>query len=654
MCGIAGLWSPLNFDQNNDKYVHQMAAQLLHRGPDGRGFHIDANEGIAMAHTRLSIIDLDTGQQPIHDHYARLTLTANGEFYDYKRIRGLLATDGFNFTTKSDSEIALKLYRKHGLDFVDHLRGEFAFSLFDATNQQLILVRDRFGIRPLFYHITKEAVYYGSEIKSLLAHPHVPRNISAKAQLHQMMQVMVPGETIFENIHVLKPGHMLIIKKNNNRLEIEEKCYWDAEFPLDGEHIQRTDDAHIEAVREVLIESVALRLEADVPVACYLSGGIDSCSILGMASSIQQSPVKAFTISFDDSRYDEAAIATEMAKKCGADQDILDVSATDLYGQNFEKAVWHSERTFYNTLGVAKMLMSQHVTDHQFKVVITGEGSDEFFGGYAAFKRDMFIHDPDYHGEQMNAKLMASNKVFSGSVLAEKPVSHQAFEEIMGFTPSWIQPWMLVLEQVKPLLSKSFLEELGDYDPVSTIANSLDETKLKGRHPLDKAQYSWIKTMLEGQILNWGGDRVDMANSLESRPAFLDHYVTELAATLPPHVRIRNGIEKWVLREAMKNLLPDVLYKREKFAFMAPPAHTDQKKTQAIYDLLNRYLTPEQIEQTGIFDPKAFKILIDNYHRDSDHTRQTRQDIILNHAIGLHAANDMFLHIPTGASLQST
>ena len=166
MCGIAGLWSPLNFDQNNDKYVHQMAAQLLHRGPDGRGFHIDANEGIAMAHTRLSIIDLDTGQQPIHDHYARLTLTANGEFYDYKRIRGLLATDGFNFTTKSDSEIALKLYRKHGLDFVDHLRGEFAFSLFDATNQQLILVRDRFGIRPLFYHITKEAVYYGSEIKS--------------------------------------------------------------------------------------------------------------------------------------------------------------------------------------------------------------------------------------------------------------------------------------------------------------------------------------------------------------------------------------------------------------------------------------------------------------------------------------------------------
>ncbi|GJL75780.1 asparagine synthase (glutamine-hydrolyzing) [Nitrosomonas sp.] len=643
MCGIAGLWSPFNYDHDNDKYVHQMSAQLLHRGPDGRGFHIDANEGIAMAHTRLSIIDLDTGNQPIHDRYARLTLTANGEFYDYKRIRGLLAADGFDFVTKSDSEIALKLYRKHGLGFVDYLRGEFAFSLFDAANQQLILVRDRFGIRPLFYHLTDETVYYGSEIKSLLAHPHVPRKISAKSQLHQMMQVMVPGDTLFENIHALKPGHMLIIRQNNNRLEVEEKCYWDADFPHDGEHAPRTDEAHIEAVREALIESVALRLEADVPVACYLSGGIDSCSILGMASSIQQSPVKAFTISFDDTRYDEAAIATEMADRCGADQDILNVSAPDLYGQHFEKAIWHSERTFYNTLGVAKMLMSRHVTDHQFKVVITGEGSDEFFGGYAPFKRDMFIHDPSYHSEQMDAQLQASNQVFSGSVLAEKTVSHPAFEDLMGFTPSWIQPWMLVLEQVRPLLSETFLEELGDYDPVNAIAHSLDKTKLDGRHPLDKAQYTWIKTMLEGQILSWGGDRVDMANSLESRPAFLDHHVTELAATLPPHVRIRNGVEKWVLREAMKHLLPEVLYQREKFAFMAPPAHTDQQKTQAINALLDKHLSPERIAQTGMLNPKAFKKLLEDYRTSSDHTLQTRQDIILNHAIGLHAIDDMFL-----------
>ncbi len=643
MCGIAGLWSPYNYNQNNEKYVHQMAAQLLHRGPDGRGFHIDADQGLAMAHTRLSIIDLsEAGGQPLFDPEAKLTLTANGEFYDYKRIRGLLKTDGYNFTSKSDSEIALKLYRKHGLDFVDHLRGEFALSLYDEKKQQLILVRDRFGIRPLFYHMDEDTVYYGSEMKALFAHPDVPREICPKAQLHQMMQVMIPGQTLFKDIYALKPGHMMIIKKGEKGLEVEEKCYWDADFPLDGEHTQASDEEHIEAVRESLIESISLRLEADVPVACYLSGGIDSCSILGLASSIQQSPVKAFTISFDDARYDEAAIATEMAEQCGADQDILKVAAVDLYGENFEKMIWHAERTFYNTLGIAKMLMSKHVTDNNYKVVITGEGSDEIFGGYAAFKRDMFLHDPAYQSDEMDKKLKASNSVFSGSVLAEKDVSHPAFEDVMGFTPSWIQPWLLVLERVKPLLSKEFLEEIGDYDPVATIAYSLDKSKLDGRHPLDKAQYSWIKTMLEGQILNWGGDRVDMANSLESRPAFLDHHVVEMAIALPPHVRIRDGVEKWGLREAMQHVLPEVLYKREKFAFMAPPAHTDEQKTQAIEHLIGKYLSPTRIEQTGLLDKEAFQKMLEEYRASTDHTSQTRKDIILNHAIALHAVNDIF------------
>ncbi len=647
MCGIAGLWSPYSYNSANEKYVRQMAVQLAHRGPDGRGFHIDPEQGIAMAHTRLSIIDLHTGDQPIFDHQAGLTLTANGEFYDYKSIRGLLKTDGFDFTTKSDSEIALKLYRKHGLDFVDHLRGEFAFAIYDENEQQLILVRDRFGIRPLFFHTNGQSVYYASEIKALLAHSEVPRDISAKAQLHQMMQVMVPGDTLYDNIHSLKPGHMLIIKKSGDGLEVKEHCYWDANFPLDGEHTQASDEEHIASVREALIESIALRLEADVPVACYLSGGIDSCSILGLAAAIQQSPVKAFTISFDDARYDEAAIATEMAQQCGADQDILPIAAVDLYGKNFEKTIWHSERTFYNTLGVAKMLMSQHVTNNGYKVVITGEGSDEIFGGYAAFKRDMFLHDPAYQGEQMDAKLKDSNKVFSGSVLAEKDVSHSAFEEVMGFTPSWIQPWILVYEEVKPLLSEHFKEKLGGYDPIAAIAYSLDKSKMDGCHPLDKAQYSWIKTMLEGQILHWGGDRVDMANSLESRPAFLDHHVVEMAINLPPHVRIRDGVEKWVLREAMKHVLPEVLYRREKFAFMAPPAHTDDVKTASINQLIDKHLYSENIEQVGLLDQNAFDEMLAECRASNDHAQQTRKDIILNHAIALHAMKTLFSNTET-------
>lgn len=644
MCGIAGLWSP-HYDDQTKAHTEKMADTLYHRGPDGRGFLHDPENGLAMIHTRLSIIGLNSGTQPIHgredDGTAHLKLTVNGEFYDYKRIRGLLRTDGYWFNTRSDSEIAMKLYDKHGLDFVHQLRGEFAFALFDEAKQQLIIVRDRFGIRPLYYHKGDKGFFWASEIKAMLAHPDVPRNVCPKAQLHQMMQVMVPGMTLFEDIHALKPGHMLIVNRKGDDFEVEERRYWDAEFPLDGQHDDLSDEEHIENVRRALVESITLRLEADVPVACYLSGGIDSCSIIGMAAAIQQSPVKAFTISFDDDRYDEAHIATEMAEMVGADQDILKLKATDLYGENFEKAVYYSERTFYNTLGVAKMLMSEHVRKVGYKVVITGEGSDELFGGYAQFKADYFLHDPAYAQTAAGEDMKKRNAIFSGSVLAEKQISHPAFEEVMGFTPSWIQPWMLVLERVKPLLSEEFKARLGDYDPVAAIAYSLDRSMLDGRHVLDKVQYSWIKTMLEGQILNWGGDRVDMANSLESRPAFLDHHVAELALRIPPHVRIRDGIEKWVVREAMKHVLPEVLYKREKFAFMAPPAHTDAEKTAEINKLIEKWLSSEEIAEHGIFDEAKLRQSIEDYRKSDDHAQNTRKDIILNHAIALHAIDEL-------------
>ena len=645
MCGIAGAWTPSAYRDDMPAIAEKMADKMYHRGPDGWGQHLDPENGLAMVHTRLSIIGLNAGDQPIFGRESDATdgfvMTVNGEFYDYRRLRGLLRTDGYEFNTKSDSEIALKLFHKHGFNFMEHLRGEFAFAIFDEKRQRLILVRDRFGIRPLFYHVSDKGVFWGSEMKAMFAHPDVPRSMCPKAQLHQMMQVMVPGMTLYEGINALKPGHMLVVQKTADGFDVEDRRYWDAEFPLDGEHDELHDEEHIENVRAALVESIAFRLEADVPVACYLSGGIDSCSIIGMAAAIQQSPVKAFTISFDDVRYDEAAIATEMAEKAGADQDILNVKALDLYGKNFEDAVFYSERTFYNTLGVAKMLMSKHVREVGYKVVITGEGSDELFGGYAQFKADYFLHDPAYAETAAGADMKERNKLFSGSVLAEQQISHPAFEEVMGFTPSWIQPWMLVLERVKPLLSDDFKAKLGDYDPIAAIAYSLDRTMLDGRHVLDKVQYSWIKTMLEGQILNWGGDRVDMANSLESRPAFLDHHVAELAMRIPPHVRIRDGIEKWVVREAMKHVLPEVLYKREKFAFMAPPAHTDEAKTAEINRLIEKWLSPAKLAEIGIFDEAKLAASIEDYRKSDDHTQNTRKDIILNHAIALHAVDDL-------------
>lgn len=648
MCGIAGFWSAGKLEPNAEKLLADMISTLHHRGPDGFGFHADTDVGLAVGHARLSIIDLETGHQPLFGPKRKTVLTANGEFYDYKRIRAQLTCLGSRFQTKSDSEIALHLYERDGLDFIDHLRGEFAFALFDTREDRLILGRDRFGIKPLYYHISNDTIYYASEIKALFAHPRVPRRLCRRAVLHQLMHTTVPGATAFEDIHALEPGHMLIINRRDRKFDIRKHRYWDMDFPREDERdLSIPAETHIQAVRDKLIESVSLRLEADVPVGCYLSGGIDSCSMLGLASGVQQSPVKAYTISFDDDTYDEAEIAREMAQRVNAQHDILNLTAAELYGDNYTKTLWHAERTFYNTLGVAKWCMSRRVHESGYKTVVTGEGADEMFAGYAAFKQDMLLHGHRSSSEEEIRSYQEAmdrfNEHFKGAILSEEKVSHPAFDSLCGFTPSWIQPWMMTLKVSRPLLHDDILDELKDYDPIEAIAGALDPEQIKGRHFLDIAQYTWIKTMLECQILNWGGDRVDMANSMESRPAFLDHHLAEIARLIPPHMRIRGGTEKWVLREAMRGVLPDVLYRREKFAFMAPPAHREPRKRQAVQKLIREHMSPEHIRAAGLFDETRVRNLIEEYERNEDPVVATRHDIQINHLLCLHLLHQQFI-----------
>jgi asparagine synthase (glutamine-hydrolysing) len=346
--------------------------------------------------------------------------------------------------------------------------------------------------------------------------------------------------------------------------------------------------------------------------------------------------VTAFTIGFDHDTYDEVAVAAEMARRAGADQEVFLVAADDLYGESFASVVRHSERTFYNTLGVAKWHMSRHVRQLGFKVVITGEGSDELFGGYPFFKRDMALHGgPGQQG--LRAALERGGGVLRGALLAREPRSHPAFEELCGFTPSWIQPWMLTLEEARPLLAPPLAEELAGYDPVQAIVETLDPERVRGRHPLDVAQYTWSKTMLEGQILTWGGDRVDMAHALEARPAFLDHHLAEFATGIPPELRIRDGVEKWVLREAMRGVLPEALYRREKFPFMAPPSHTDLAKRSGVEALVSRWMSRSQVESGGLFDADAVEAALERW-RDAGGSPEAanRRDILVNHLLGLH------------------
>jgi len=626
-----------------------MAAIQYHRGPDGFGYR--RMPGVGFSHARLSIVDLDEnrGRQPFESEDGRLMLTKNGELYDYQRIRADLTSRGARFQTKSDSEMVLHLYPRMGLDAtLPHLRGEFAFALFDKEEDRLMLVRDRFGIKPLYWAEINGGLVFGSELKVLFAHPEVPRQFDSQGTFHQLMQTIVPGSTAFKGIHQVKPGHVLDIKRRDGKLQITEKKYWDMPFPEEADRSDTYDENEwIEAVRAQLLEAVQLRLEADVPVGCYLSGGIDSCSILGLAAAARQSPVKAFTIGFDNKDYDESPIATEMAQSAGADQDIVMLDASHLY-DNFVETLWHTERTIYNTLGVAKMLMSRHVRDVNYKVVLTGEGSDELFGGYPAFRRDMFLHGLDHLPPAERAeweKLLAEqNKLFKGAMLAEDEIHNAALEQRVGFTPSCLQPWLASATRVPGILNNDLQQQLKDYDPGAAIAAQLDEGYLKDRHPLDKAQYVWIKTMLEGQILTWGGDRVDMANSMEARPAFLDHHLAELAAMLPPSLRIKGKTEKYVLREAMKGLLPEVLYKREKFAFMAPPAHTDPHKWNAMRALADEFLSDSAVKDAGLLSIDGVKALFELHDNEQiTAATQNKLDAVINHMLGVQVLHKHFV-----------
>ncbi len=658
MCGITGFLRPGAASEHDRAHLRVMMDALQHRGPDGGGMHLDAARGLGLGHTRLAIIDLESGEQPLRSADGSVVLTANGELYDYKQHRTRLICAGARFATKTDAEIALHLYQRHGLDFVHQLRGEFALAIYDAVNERLVLVRDRFGIKPLYWSLRQQGgrdeLYWGSEVKAILAHPEVPARLEPRAVLNQLMQTMVPGTTAFAGVQALRPGHMMVVQRAGERLELQVSRWWSAEFPQAEDHDDDPDpQPWIDGVREHLIDAVRVRLEADVPVGCYLSGGIDSCSTLGLATAMQQSHVKAFTIAFEDDAYDESSIAAGMAERVAADQVVMPVGVEQLYGGAYERTVWHAERTFYNTLGVAKWHMSRVVHEHGYKVVITGEGSDELFGGYPFFKRDLLLHSgsPTERAARLE-RLKASNALFAGAILAERSHEHPAMNDLVGFTPSWIQPWIATLARVRPLLSPALREELADYDPITAIAETLDPAALRGRHPLDKAQYTWIETMLEGQILTWGGDRVDMANSMESRPPFLDHHLAEYAFRLPPSLRIRSESEgrlreKWVLREAMREILPKVLYEREKFAFMAPPATLRPEEWAQVRALTEVHLSPEALHATGLFDPAAVGEFIGGLESGAQagatRSDAVNDDIVLNHLLGLQILHRSFV-----------
>lgn len=651
MCGIAGVMHHDSSRPIDPAVLLGMAAIQSHRGPDGCGMKVMDDRGVGFGHARLAIIDLnpERGRQPFLSADRQVMIAHNGEFYDYQRIRADLTARGYRFNTKSDTELLIHLSDRFGLEgAMPHLRGDFAFAMYERSIDRMTLVRDRFGVKPLFWTMTPEGLVFGSEIKVLFAHPAVQRRISSEGLYHQLMQLMVPGTTAFEGIHAVLPGQMVIVDRREGRLHVRTQMYWDLNFPhLEERHSPREDEYYIEELRRYFINAIQLKLEADVPVACYLSGGIDSCSILGIAAACRQAPIKTFTIGFDDQDYDETAIAREMAQAVGADQDVIAIQGGQLYEQ-FARTIWHTERSIYNTFTISKLLLSEHVHKAGFRVVLTGEGSDELFAGYPQLRLDMIRHgmkdaSPEERAD-LEAWLQESNRIFQGNLLAASPIEDAALADVVGFTPSSLQSWLTAAATVPPLLHPDHRAATQHYSPGAAIAATLDRSQLEGRHALDKAQYVWIKTQFESQVLGWAGDRVDMANSMEARPPFLDHHLVDFAVTLPPLMRFRNRRDKYVLREAMRGVLPETLYNRQKFAFMAPPAHTDTVKQAAMLKLANEYLSKRAIAAAGLLDAAAVaQILRQHSDPNTPNADRTRLDAIINHMLSVQMMHQQFV-----------
>jgi asparagine synthase (glutamine-hydrolysing) len=582
MCGIVAMFSPEQ--PVTGATLDRALATLQHRGPDGQRHWISPAGTVGLGHARLSIIDLVGGAQPLENEDGRVRAIVNGELYGFERIRKDLEARGHRFRTGSDSEIVVHLYEEYGAQCVQHLRGEFALIVWDERNQRLFCARDRFGIKPLFYAVHAGALYLASEVKALLA-AGVPARWDGEAFFQSAtMGVLEQDRTLFEGVRQVPPGHYLLASRERRQLF----RYWDFDYPRGGDQPAGASDAstdreHAERLHAVLDEAVRLRLRADVPVGCYLSGGLDSCAVLGLASRHLSRPIRAFTLSFDRPEYDELPIAREMAATCGAELVPLPTTGADL-AQDFADTIWHAEQVIINANSVAKFRLSRAVREAGYKVVLTGEGSDEILAGYPHFRRDMLLYDQKGQDpatvQRLLSELAAANAVSRGLLMpasdgapASGPAGFEVLRRRLGYLPSFFEAVGASADKGRALLSPDYLAAVGEREPFGAMLDGLDVGgQLAGRSPVHQSLYLWSKTALPNFILSVLGDRMEMAHSVEGRLPFLDHHVVETVRDLPVSAKIRGTVEKFVLREAARPVITDTVYRRQKHPFLAPPA----------------------------------------------------------------------------------
>ncbi len=608
MCGIAGMLSRSQGKPPDQGQLAAMIGRVRHRGPDGDGFLVDGPVGLA--HARLSIIDLEGGAQPIHNETRTVWVVFNGEIFNYVELRRDLEAQGHRFCTRTDTEVIVHLYEEHGERFVEHLNGQFAVALWDAPRQQLVLARDRVGIRPLFHAEAGGRFLFASEVKSLFALPEVPRRLDpmALAQACTYWSAL-PPRTAFEGIRALRPGHVMVVTAQGSR----EHCYWDWSFPESTAGLRRDEAALAEELRALLVDATRLQLRADVPVGAYLSGGLDSAIITTLIHRYTDTPLRTFSLTFEDEEFDESAFQRQMVDHLGTVHTSVRCTRQDI-ADAFPRAVFHAEASLVRTAPAPLMLLSGHVREAGYKVVLTGEGADEVFGGYDLFKeakiRRFWARSP---GSAWRPRILERLYPY----LKNSPASGRAFtqaffkEGLAQRDEAWFAhlPRWATTRRIAQFFSPALREAVGAWDPLAAIGATLPPDI--GRWiPMGRDQYVEAHTLMSGYLLGSQGDRVAMANSVEGRFPFLDHRVIEFAGRLPPQLKLHGLTEKYLLKKSMAGLLPESIRTRTKQPYRAPDSASFFEHGRAA-PYVAELMSPVKLAEAGLFDPAAVAKLLE-------------------------------------------
>jgi asparagine synthase (glutamine-hydrolysing) len=532
-----------------------------HRGPDGDGIWQHPQQHVGFAHRRLSIIDLHTGQQPMHDESGNW-VTYNGEIYNYLELRAELGAE--QFVSSSDTEVILRAYRKWGKDCVKHFRGMFAFALWDEANQALFCARDRFGIKPFYYTVSDGVCYFASEIKALLPFlRHIDIDLEGFKD-YLTFQFCLAGKTLFHNVQELLPGHTLYIRQGVP----EVSRYWEVYYELDFDHTARFFE---EKLRALLTESVALHLRSDVPVGAYVSGGVDSSIVASLASRQRSSPLVGFTGKFSyGPDYDESHYARQLAQQCGFTLYEADVTVHD-FMENVRRVIYHLDYPVAGPGSFPQYMVARLASQHR-KVVLGGQGGDEIFGGYTRY---LIAYFEQCIKAAIDGTAQAGNFVVTYESIIPNLTALRNYKPLLqhfwreGLFDSMDRRYFRLINRATELKNEVYWDCLGDYSPFETFCTIFAGNNVRKESYFDLMTHFDFKTLLPALL--HVEDRMSMAHGLESRVPFLDHPLVEHAATMPADVKFKEGTMKHVLRSAMREVLPTAIAERQdKMGFPVP------------------------------------------------------------------------------------